>query len=81
MNRIDRKACMVYPEDTWKEQWDLWVSMILIFTCSITPYRLAFTTEDPIGWEITNGLVDLCFFFDMILIFNTAYYDDDFKMV
>lgn len=83
MNRIDRRPCMVYPEDTWKEQWDLWVSLILIFTCSVTPYRLAFSQDDndPLTWEIINGIVDLCFFADMILIFNTAYYDDDFKMI
>ena len=50
MNRIDRRPCMIYPEDTWKEQWDLFVSVILIFTCASTPYRLAFTADDSTGW-------------------------------
>lgn len=72
---------MIYPEDTWKEQWDLFVSFILIFTCAVTPYRLSFVSEDDIDWEIINGIVDLAFFVDMILIFNTAYYDEDFKMI
>ena len=72
---------MIYPEDTWKEQWDLFVSLVLIFTCAITPFRLAFTTDDPIEWQVTNYLVDIIFFIDMILIFNNAYYDEDFKMV
>lgn len=80
MNRIDRRPCMIYPEDTWKEQWDLFVSVVLIFTCASTPYRLAFTPDDSTEWQIANGLVDFIFFADMVLIFNTAFYDEDFKM-
>lgn len=57
------------------------MSLILIFTCCVTPFRLAFTEKDNFEWEITNGVVDLIFFIDMLLIFNTAYYDEDFKMV
>ena len=72
---------MIYPEDTWKEQWDLFVSVILIFTCTITPYRLAFTEDDSLTWKIVNYSVDLIFLTDMLLIFNTAFYDEDFKMV
>ena len=81
MNRIDRRPCLVYPEDTWKEQWDLFVSLVLIFTCAVTPFRLAFIEKDNFEWEVINNIVDFCFFIDMILIFNTAYYDEDFKMV
>lgn len=72
---------MIYPEDNWKEKWDLFVSLVLIFTCAVTPYRLAFIDVDSIDWEIINGVTDLIFFADMILIFNTAFYDDDFKMI
>ena len=71
----------MYPEDTWKEQWDLFVSLVLIFTCAVTPFRLAFIEEDTLDWEIINGVTDLIFFIDMILIFNTAFYDEDFKMI
>lgn len=58
----------------------MFVSIILIFTCAVTPYRLAFYEEDSLDWEIINGLVDFIFFVDMILIFNSAYYDEDFIM-
>ena len=61
---------MIYPEDTWKEQWDLLVSLVLIFTCAITPYRLAFTEDDTLDWKIVNYSVDFIFLVDMILIFN-----------
>ena len=53
----------------------------MIFTCASTPFRLAFTQDDPLGWQIVNNTIDFIFFLDMVLIFNTAYYDDDFKMI
>lgn len=81
MNRIDKKSCIIYPEDTWKEHWDLLVSLILIFTCCVTPYLLAFYTDENFVWQIINGIVDLIFFIDMILNFNTAHYDEDFVML
>ena len=57
------------------------MSLVLIFTCAITPYRLAFTEDDTLEWKIINYSVDLIFLIDMILIFNTAFYDEDFKMI
>lgn len=44
--REDRKTCMIYPEDDWKSHWDMLVSCVLIFTCAVTPFRLAFYAED-----------------------------------
>lgn len=72
---------MIYPEDSWKQQWDIFISLILIFTCAVTPYRLAFIEEDSTDWVIINYSVDCMFLIDMILCFNTAYYDEDFKMM
>lgn len=55
--------------------------MVLLFTCFATPLRLAFTTEDGLDWQIINGIVDVVFFMDMICIFNTAYYDEDLRLI
>ena len=52
----------------------------MIFTCAVTPYRLAFTEKDEIEWVIINYSVDIMFLIDMILNFNSAFYDEDFKM-
>ena len=57
------------------------VSLVLIFTCTLTPYRLAFTEDDTLNWKIVNYTVDSLFLIDMLLIFNSAFYDEDFKMV
>ena len=78
IKRNNRKCCIVYPEDSWKDNWDLIVSVILIFTCVITPFRLAFVEKDSIEWIWVNYTIDIIFAIDMLIIFNTAYTDENF---
>jgi hypothetical protein len=33
---------LLYPEDTSKVQWDLFIAVILITSCILTPYSIAF---------------------------------------
>jgi hypothetical protein len=47
----------------------------------VTPYRLALVTEDTKNWQMINTFVDIMFLLDIILIFNTTFYDDEFKLV
>ena len=48
---------MIYPEDDYKVNWDLFITIVLLFTCIETPLRVAFNdmpsrtsgaTVDPI---------------------------------
>ena len=78
--RKNRKAFMFYPEDKRKADWDLWVTLILIFTCLSTPYLISFETESD-AWAVVNYLIDSCFLIDIIFNFNSAFQDDDFKIV
>lgn len=36
---------------------------------------------EPTRWKAIQTTIDFLFFVDMILIFNSAFYDDDFKVV
>ena len=56
--RKERKKCMFYPEDTFKTNWDLYVTIILIFTCISTPYLISFET-DTTGWKVINYFIDV----------------------
>jgi hypothetical protein len=55
--------------------------LVLIFSSLMSPYRLAFVEEDDTKWKIINTFVDLCFTIDIFIVFNTAYYDDDYQIV
>ena len=70
---------MFYPEDQFKTYWDLFITFILLISCLITPWRIAFgELEEPMGWFLVNVIVDSLFGIDILVIFNSAYYDDEF---
>jgi len=59
------------------------ITFVLIFTCVVTPARLAFTFSDENiydfdTWEVINLIIDGFFLIDIIFNFNTAYIDEDF---
>jgi hypothetical protein len=72
---------MLYPEDPFKNYWDLFIAFVLIFTCLVTPYRIALVETDSYRWMITNNTVDCLFLIDIILIFNSSFYDEDFNLI
>ena len=72
---------MVYPEDRFIEIWDGIMAFVLILTCFVTPIRIAFYANDELIWIIINYTIDLLFFADIVIIFNTAFYDEDFQII
>ena len=80
---------MFAPDNNIKSHWDTFITIILVFTCIVTPAQLAFSfssnenseSESENNWEIINGVIDLLFTLDIILNFNTAYIDDDFRVI
>jgi hypothetical protein len=87
--RVDRKKGIIYPEDKYISYWDLWITIVLLFTCIILPIRIAFVKPleevHDMGtihiWLVINTTLDLFFFIDMIIVFNSAYYDKYLKIV
>ena len=72
----NKKKFMIYPDDEFKNNWDMFVSAVLILTCVVTPVRIVFVENEPIGWIIVNNLVDFIFLMDIVFTFNMAYYDE-----
>ena len=79
--RDNRKPYMLYPEDDFKNNWDLFITVILLLTCVVTPIRIAFYESDDVLWTAINYTIDFCFLVDMIVSFNSASYDEDFKIL
>lgn len=80
--RKNKVKYLFYPEDSFKSHWDLLISLILIASSTITPLHIAFAgLEEPLGWQIFNYFIDVMFTLDIIIIFNAAYHDDEFKIV
>ena len=80
-HRDNKKKIMFYPEDSWIDYWSGFITLVLIFACVVTPYRIAFVEKDGVDWIIVNFFVDFLFLLDILIIFNTAFYDEDFIII
>ena len=78
--REDAKSFIIYPENSSKASWDLFMAIVLVFTCVVTPLHICFG-EGGNAWKVTNYTVDFLFLVDMVLIFLTAYHTEDFVLV
>ena len=82
ITRKNRKPFLLYPEDPLKVNWDLFITLVLVITCLATPYNIAYgEMPSPIGVIIFSYTIDLMFLIDIIIIFHSAYYDEEFVIV
>ena len=58
--------CMIFPDDTFKTIWDGIIMIVMVYTISITPYRVAFVEADAIEWESIDYGIDIIFGLDVI---------------
>jgi hypothetical protein len=63
--------------------WDLMISVILLLTCFVTPFNLAFGEEvDAVVWYVVfNYSIDFLFLIDIIINFNTAYQSELYETI
>jgi len=53
------------------------MTLVLLLTCVLTPYNIAFQKDD----SFLNTAVDILFGMDMIVAFNTVFYDLDMNVI
>lgn len=75
------KSCLLLPDDPFKTKWEIYISLILVFTAISTPYRIAFVDSDNLTWTVINYIVDASFFFDIIFCFFSAYEDENEELI
>ena len=72
---------IIYPNDNYKIGWDLIITIILLFSCIMTPINLAFPhLEENRGWQIAAYLVDGLFLCDIFVNMFSAYEDQDLRI-
>ena len=80
INIDNNDTWIIYPDNIYKHIWDIIMGIFLIYTSLITPYRISFLNEESniaIKLQLFDNIIDLIFFFDIILNFFTAYYTYD----
>lgn len=72
---------MIYPEEKFKKYWDLFITIVLVFSCIEIPYNLAFIPDDNISFIILEAVASFFFALDIVFNFCTAFYDSDYKLI
>ena len=77
-----KHAIVLLPNSMFKMFWNLLIIVMVLYTASISPYRLAFADEFVVnGWSqffaLFEILIDIIFGIDIIINFISAYEDLD----
>jgi hypothetical protein len=54
---------------------------MLLYTATVTPYRIAVFDDDTLEWLIIDLVVDCLFFLDVIINLFLAFYDANMSLV
>ena len=76
-----RDHSVFLPTDSWKEAWDLWVLMLILYSAVMVPYRICFDSPAVDLWFIFEQTVTVTFITDVCFNFNTAYMEGDMWIV
>jgi hypothetical protein len=78
-----RKSYILYPSDKFMVTWEIFVSLILLATCALTPLNFAFQKEflAHTSYQVLNYIIDIFFFVDIIVNFNLAFTNEMQEMV
>jgi CRP-like cAMP-binding protein len=71
-----QRKLVIRLADPIRIKWDLFVMLLAAWNCFATPYEIAFKSgwDDSEVYFSANSVIDLIFFFDMIVNFRTTYY-------
>lgn len=68
---------MLHPDHPFKSFWNTVVSLLLLYTASIMPLTMAFfETDSEDAWFYLDMILNCLFFTDILITFNSAYYDN-----
>lgn len=71
------ESCMIHPDNILKSIWNGIVSILLLYTATIMPLSMAFFESDTQDvWFSIDIILDCLFFIDIIITFNSAFYDN-----
>ena len=68
--------CIIMPEGTWKEKWDLMILFLILYSAAIVPIRVCFNVDATGLLWVFEVSMSFCFLADVALTFRTAFFAD-----
>ena len=69
------------PESTIVIIWNIIVSLLMMYTAIIMPFRIAFIETDSTFWKVLETIIDFLFLLDIVVIFNVGYNDENEDLI
>ena len=77
-DNIERGSmCVILPTDPWKEAWDFFVLVLILYSAVVVPFRICFDARADGDLLWVEDMMTVCFIVDVALSFNTAYFEDE----
>ena len=73
----EKKWFLIYPGNRLKLAFDFVIALLLIYTCNAVPIQLAFFSDGEENFTISNMIVDVFFYIDILVTFFTVIVDKD----
>ena len=66
-------SCIILPTSKFIIKWNIWISLLLIYTAVAVPVKVAFVESESIGTIMFDTWIDSSFLIDCIIQFFLAY--------
>ena len=76
MFELHPKKNVIYPDNKWYQVWELFMTLILLTSCFLTPVEIAFTppvVSNHSTQSILEFIMDFLFALDVVVTFFCAY--------
>lgn len=78
---FEGKKMLLYPDDLAIELWGVLITFLMLYTATVTPYRVALVDVDAAGWQVLDFMIDGVFAVDVVINCFLCYYDDQMSLV
>jgi hypothetical protein len=74
--------CLLHPSGHPKRVWNIVMAILLVYTATVMPYRMAFIDSVMFDtWFWIELMMDFLFFIDVIVNIFSAYYKTSGKLI
>jgi hypothetical protein len=79
--RVGLDSFVLLPKHPFRRFWSSIISILLLYTATVTPYQVCFIEEEDENWFSIVLIIDCIFFMDIIINFFSAYTDQEGKLI
>ena len=69
---------LFFPDDSFREKWEMVLAIMILYSCLWVPYYMAFSDDNNqnVITLVIDGVSDIVFFIDLLINFNSAFYNE-----